>query len=195
MALSIRTYKKGECITFKSTKGNHGGLSNMAPNYPLYIGGTKILTAEVLYQCLRFPDHPNIQEELIKFASPISAKMYGRNFINLTRGDWKQYRFAIMRFCLELKLHQNYNTFSELLLATKNLPIVEFTDKDKVWGAILEGEYYIGTNALGRLLMELREKISNNTFKLNVPNIPKLLFLGSEINLTSVTYFSNDSKI
>jgi len=191
MALSIRKYKKGECVTFKSTKGNHGGLSNMAPNFTLYVNDTKILTAEALYQCLRFPNHPNIQEELIKFTSPISAKRFGRTFINLTRTDWNQHRFSIMKFCLEVKLYQNYQTFSALLLQTKDLPIVEFTDKDKVWGATLEGDYYTGTNALGRLLMELREKVKNDNFKITVPPIPEFFFLGNEITLTSLSKDSN----
>ena len=186
MALSIRTYKKGECITFKSTKGNYGALSNMAPNYPLSINGVIILNAEALYQCMRFPDYPDIQREIIKFGSPISAKKYGRTVIQNTRKDWNQYRFSIMKLCLEIKLYQNYATFSQILLETNDLPIVEYTDKDKVWGAILEGEYYIGTNALGRLLMELREKVKTNSFKVHIPNVPNLKFLGENINFSSI---------
>ncbi len=186
MALSIRTYKKGECITFKSTKGNYGALSNMAPNYPLSINGVIVLNAEALYQCMRFPDYPEIQREILKFGSPISAKKYGRSVIENTRKDWNKYRFSIMRLCLEIKLYQNYTTFSQMLLDTNDLPIVEYTDKDKVWGAILEGEYYIGTNALGRLLMELREKVKSKSFGVNIPNVPNLKFLGKNISLSSI---------
>lgn len=181
MALSIRKYEKGKCITFKSTKAHHGALSNMAPNYPIYIDGTILRTTEALYQALRFPNNPEIQKEIIQYASPISAKKYGRTHLNKTRPDWNNIRFKVMKFCIEIKLYQNYDTFSQMLLATKDLPIVEFTDKDKVWGAILEGDYYIGTNALGRLLMELREKVKSENFELTIPEIENFRFLNKII--------------
>ncbi len=50
-----------------------------------------------------------------------------------------------------------------MLLATKDLPIVEWSRKDEFWGAKLyEEKYFIGINALGRLLMELREDVKSN---------------------------------
>lgn len=191
MALSIRKYKKKECITFKSTKGHYGSLSNMAPKFPIYINGTRLRTTEALYQALRFPDYPEIQKEIIQYASPISAKKYGRTHLEKTRTDWNKYRFQIMKFCIEIKLYQNYDLFSQILLATKDMPIVEYTDKDKVWGATPEGDYYVGTNALGRLLMELREKVKTDTFKFKVPSIDKLVFLNQQIVKNSVANNSN----
>lgn len=186
MALSIRKYKKDECITFKSTKGHYGSLSNMAPNYPIHINGTILRTTEALYQALRFPNYPEIQKEIIQYASPISAKKFGRRHLNKTRSDWNKIRFKVMKFCIELKLHQNYEIFSKMLLATKDLPIVEYTDKDKIWGATLEEEYYVGTNALGRLLMELREKVKNDNFELIIPEIENFRFLNQIIDKNSV---------
>jgi len=186
MALSIRKYEKNKCITFKSTKAHHGALSNMASKYPIYINGTILRTTEALYQALRFPNHPEIQKEIIQYASPISAKKYGRTHINKTRRDWNNIRFKVMKFCIEIKLHQNYDKFSQMLLATKDLPIVEYTDKDKVWGATLEGDYYVGTNALGRLLMELREKVKSDNFELNIPDIENFRFLNKNINKNSL---------
>lgn len=186
MALSIRKYKKNECITFKSTKGHYGALSNMAPKFPIIINGTRLRTTEALYQALRFPNYPEIQKEIIQYVSPISAKKFGRTHIEKTRKDWNKYRFQIMKFCIEIKLYQNYETFSQILLATKNMPIVEYTDKDKVWGATPEGDYYVGTNALGRLLMELREKVKSNTFEFSIPDIEELKFLNQQIGKNSV---------
>lgn len=191
MALSIRKYKKNECITFKSTKGRYGSLSNMAPGYPLFIGGIEIKTSEGLYQALRFPDYPEIQKKIIDFSSPISAKKYSREHLDKTRIDWNKHRFKIMKFCLEIKLKQNWNSFSKALLDTRNLPIVEHTDKDKVWGATDEGEFYSGTNALGRLLMELREKVRTNTFELTIPQINGLVFLDKEITIEQVNSAPN----
>lgn len=191
MALSIRKYKKTECITFKSTKGRYGALSNMAPDFPIYINGNSIRTAEALYQALRFPENPEIQEQIINFPSPIAAKKFGRTQINKSRKDWNIHRFKIMKFCIEIKLLQNKDLFTEVLLSTKDLPIVEYTEKDKVWGAITEGDFYVGTNALGRLLMELREKLKNNTFELIIPKIENLKFLGKEITFEQINSSSN----
>ncbi len=181
MTLSIRTYQKYSCITFKSTKGKNGALSNMAPGFPITIDGTLIRTSEALYQALRFPNNPEIQKEIIRYSSPISAKKYGRTRLELSRPDWNSNRFKIMKFCIELKLYQNMEKFSKALLDTKHLDIVEFTDKDKVWGAVDEGNNYVGTNALGRLLMELREKLKENRFSILIPEINDLKFLGKSI--------------
>lgn len=182
----MREYKKNECITFKSTKGKNGALSNMAPGFPIVIDGQIIRTAEALYQSLRFPYHPEIQREIINYPSPISAKKFGRKHIDKSRPDWNTYRFKIMKFCIELKLFQNMDKFSKALLETNNLPIVEYTDKDKVWGATDEGDYYVGTNALGRLLMELRENLKSGTFKLTIPEIDDLIFLGKPITISKI---------
>ena len=191
MALSIRQYKKKECITFKRTKGKFGALSNMAPGFPLHIDSIIIKNSEALYQALRFPDFPEIQSKIISFPSPISAKKFGREHIDKSRSDWNQNRFKIMKFCLELKLYQNLDTFSKILLQTKELPIVEFTEIDKVWGATDEGEFYSGTNALGRLLMELRENLKNNTFNLTIPEIDDFRLLGKEITMETINSAPN----
>lgn len=191
MALSIRQYKKNDCITFKSTKGKFGALSNMAPGFPLHIDGVYIKNNEALYQSLRFPDYPEIQSKIISFPSPISAKKFGREHIDKTRSDWNQNRFKIMKFCLEIKLHQNRDNFSKILLQTKELPIVEYTENDKVWGATDEGEFYSGTNALGRLLMELRDNLKSNTFSLTIPELNDLRLLKKEITMESINSAPN----
>lgn len=191
MSLSIRRYKKNECITFKSTKGKYGGLSNMAPGFPLHIDGVIIKNSEALYQALRFPNSPEIQAKILSFPSPISAKKFGREHIEKSRTDWNQNRFKIMKFCLELKLYQNMDTFSKILLQTNELPIVEFTDIDKVWGATEEGEFYSGTNALGRLLMELRENLRKNTFSLTIPDINDLRLLDKQITIETINSAPN----
>ena len=191
MALSIRNYKKNECITFKSTKGKFGALSNMAPGFPIQIGDITIRNSEVLYQALRFPEFPDIQSKILSFPSPISAKKYGREHIEKSRADWNQNRFRIMKFCIEIKLHQNLDTFSSVLLQTKKLPIVEYTDIDKVWGATDEGDMYSGTNALGRLLMELRENVRNNTFKVEIPDIKDLKIMNRQITMEAINSAPN----
>ena len=66
-----------------------------------------------------------------------------------------------MRWCLGVTLAQNYDTFGAVLENTENKDIVEESAKDSFWGAkkdVENSNILVGTNALGRLLMELRER-------------------------------------
>ena len=166
----------------------------MASGFPITINGTVVKTSEALYQSLRFPNYPEIQKRIISDSSPISAKRYGRTQIYKTRKDWNFIRFKIMKFCIEVKMFQNYSAFSKTLLSTNDIPIVEYTDKDKVWGAVLDGKYYTGTNALGRLLMGLREQVKEKKFELTIPQIQGITFLGEDIRLEHLQSFIEPSK-
>lgn len=160
---NIRRYEKNECIFFRKTKEDWGGLSNMAGGYKLNVDGVDILTSEALYQACRFPHLPEVQKLILEQRSPMTAKMVGKPHRANTRADWLQVRIKIMKWCIRIKLLNNIKKFGDLLLATKDLPIVEWSRKDEFWGAKLyEEKYFVGTNALGRLLMELREEVKAN---------------------------------
>lgn len=179
----MRTYKKGACVTFRSTKESYGALSNMAPGFPVKINDIVVKNVEALYQSLKFPNHPEIQEKILNTNSPIISKDISRKHSDYERKDWFAVRFKVMKFCIELKLSQNVDSFSSVLLATKDLPIVEYTTDDKVWGAVDKGEYYEGVNALGRLLMGLREKFKNDpkNYTIEVPQVVNLNFLNNNL--------------
>lgn len=178
-------YSKAEVITFGKTTNSFGGLSNMAAGYPLFVNETIIANSEVLYQACKFPLFPDIQQELIAILNPIKAKEFSRKHNNYTRQDWEQIKFEVMRWCLKVKLLQNFEKFSALLSSTGVKPIVEYSEKDMVWGARPVGvNQLIGTNALGRLLMEIREDyiINNNPLpSVQPPNIPAFLLFGFPI--------------
>jgi len=156
--MDIREYLTSDVISFRSTKEEFGGLSNMASGYSLNVNGVIIPSSEHLYQACRFPLFPLIQEEIIRQNSPMTAKMLSKKYLKYTRQDWNDVRFKIMRWCLEVKLSQNWEKFSQVLLKTENKSIVEISSKDKIWAAVRNGDKLIGTNALGRLLMDLRER-------------------------------------
>ncbi len=158
-----RKYKRSEVVIFRKTNEEFGGLSNMAPGFPIEIDGIHIRTSEALYQACRFPHSEKIQKIIIEQKSPMTAKMKSKPFRRETRGDWMNVRINIMRWCLRVKLACNWDKFKQLLMATENKPIVEESRRDKFWGAIPNGdEILIGQNILGRLLMELREELKNN---------------------------------
>lgn len=156
----LRTYDRDHAVVFLKTKEAFGGLSNMASGFPLRVNGIRILTSEALYQACRFPHMPDIQRLIIAQSSPMTAKMKGKPYRSQSRPDWDAQRVRIMRWCLRVKLLQNYDQFSRLLLSTGDMPIVEHSRKDNFWGAIPDySTLLIGENVLGRLLMELREEI------------------------------------
>ena len=156
----IRTYNRSESAVFLKTRERYGGLSNMAGGFPLVVNHVKIRSSEALYQACRFPHLSDLQRVIIAQKSPMTAKMKGKPHRSNSRPDWDAVRIKIMRWCLQVKLAQNWDSFSALLLETGDMPIVEHSRRDDFWGAKpVDGETLIGTNALGRLLMELRERV------------------------------------
>lgn len=178
-----RAYKKNDVIHFSKTKEAYGGLSNMAAGNHITIQGVKFLTSEALYQAMRFPDHPEVQKVIIEAKSPMTAKMICKEHIHLTRADWDAVKIVIMRWCLGVKLIQNWDKFGALLLSTQDKSIVELSYKDSFWGAKPSGTKLVGTNALGRLLMELRGELDEYVGKkeLSPPPVDNFRLFGEEI--------------
>jgi len=136
----------------------------MASGYILVINGVTILTSEALYQACRFPHMPEVQKEIIEQLSPMAAKMKSKPYRDQSRPDWEAVRAKIMRWCLRVKLAQNFDKFSALLLSTDENPIVEETHRSDFWGAKPDKanpDTLVGVNALGLLLMELRKNLWN----------------------------------
>lgn len=204
-----KLYFRESSIVFKKTKESYGTLSNMAPGFPITINEVRILTSEALYQACRFPHLPQVQKEIIRQNSPMTAKMKSKPHRNQSRPDWDESRIKIMRWCLRVKLYQNWLRFSEELKKTRELPIVEESHKDAFWGAIPnDDDTLFGTNALGRLLMELREEakqIDNGVILINPPKIENFLLYDEpiqtlkcflEINSSNkITEESNDQEV
>ena len=158
----MRTYDRTSSVVFLKTKESFGGLSNMASGFPLLVNGIRIRTSEALYQACRFPHRPDVQHRIIDERSPMTAKMRSKPYRHDSRRDWDEVRVNVMRWCLRVKLAQNWNVFSKLLLNTGERSIVEHSRKDNFWGAKPADERtLVGMNVLGRLLMELREAIKS----------------------------------
>ena len=185
MKITERIYLKNEVVIFKSTKAKFGGLSNMAPGYSIRVNDIIIPTAEALYQACRYPLFPAIQHEIIEQNSPMTAKMISRKYLKNTRQDWEDVKYSIMYWTLKVKLSQNFNKFSKVLKETDKKPIVELSNKDKDWAAVeVEKNQLKGKNALGRLLMQLREEYvfgDNSTECVQPVDVFGFLLYGSPI--------------
>lgn len=160
--LQYDTYDAVHAVRFRKTnEPPYGGLSNMAAGFSFQIAGIPIRTAEALYQACRFPHQPATQRFLIGLASPKAVKIEVGPRKSMTRPDWATARFDIMRWVLRVKLCQNWDKFSKLLLRTGTSAIVEESYKDTVWTARLSpsGKRLHGRNVLGKLLVELRSEL------------------------------------
>lgn len=156
----MRNWNRDTSIVFRKTREEWGWLSNMAAGFPIEIAGTVWSTSEALYQALRFPDHPEVQELILNEKSPMAAKMKSKpHRADSSRADWDDVRVEVMYWCLQAKLVANPNTFGDQLTSTKKLDIVEDSSKDRFWGAVAEDdERLAGRNVLGSLLMKLRRE-------------------------------------
>ena len=169
-----RTYFSDDSCVFRKTKELFGGLSNMASGFPLTVNGIRFFSSEALYQACRFPHLPQVQSKIISERSPMSAKMVGKPFRNDSRLDWDVVRIDIMYWCLRVKLAQNFISFGQLIESTHDKPIVEDSSKDAFWGTIRDKEDYKmmkGVNALGRLLMKLRQEY-NSPYRYSLLFVP-----------------------
>ena len=162
--LQVHDYDENAICMFYKVKEQWGSLSNMANQFGVMVNGVACRNTEALYQAMRFPNQPDMQREIIEqrsgFASKLISKKYRREH---TRSDWDEVNVEMMRYVLSLKLAQNFDGFSQLLIETGNLQIVEKSAKDAFWGAkqVNDSSILQGANVLGKLLMELREALLN----------------------------------
>src|SRR5437879_3146621 len=88
-----------DCAVFLKVNEAFGGLSNMAGGYPLCVNGHRVWTSEALYQACRFPDHPDIQREILEPRSAMAAKMKAKKDgrrDRFTRPDWNALSLDLM---------------------------------------------------------------------------------------------------
>ncbi len=198
-AAELRTYSSKESVVFRIAASKFGGLSNMSSGFPLYINGAQVWSSEALYQACKYPLSPEIQRLIIAEKSPMTAKMKAKHYLVESRADWERIRIRVMRWCLRVKLAQNWNRFGALLLSTRQRPIVEESTRDEFWAAkpTKPGEL-VGVNALGRLLMELREELNGpERERLRIVRPPKLrdfCFLGVPVQVIKSVDWSAPSE-
>lgn len=198
-----RIYKVTDSIVFRKTTAPFGGLSNMASGFSLYVNEVIVPSSEHLYQAMRYPTNPDIQFEIISQDNAMKAKMVSNKYKDhYSRPDWDKIQIRVMRWALEIKLSQNWNKFSQILKETQDKSIVEFANDNKIWGAKPNGDNeLIGVNALGRLLMELRQKHvyrGERILCVNPPNIAAFLLYNQPIDIIcdeDIIDFKNESLL
>jgi len=156
-----RRWSSAESVVFRKTREQWGGLSNMAAGYPITLGTIEFKTSEALYQAMRFPSRPDVQQLIAEQASPMAAKMKSKPFRDEhSHPTWDDIRPRVMFWCLHLKLAQNWLEFGSLLRSTGAREIVEESHHDRYWGAVRTVDSLAGSNVLGCLLVMLRDRFA-----------------------------------
>ncbi len=123
---------------------------------PITIDGVTYPTNEHYFQSQKFSDK-NIINEILSNNSPRNALDTARKYSSQVRKDWHTgVKDAVMKKALVAKFTQ-YPNLRKKLMDTGNKNLVEHTTNDNYWGDNGDGT---GTNRLGKLLMEVRNEIS-----------------------------------
>lgn len=143
-----------EDIYFYSTKPEYREFSNFFPA-SFTLDDKEWPTVEHYFQAVKFAGNAEYQEKIRKAATPAAAKKLGASRNVPIRPDWDTYRLEAMRKAIEAKFSQN-EELKDKLLATGTRNLVEASPTDTFWGI---GKSKKGQNMLGKLLMELRDKL------------------------------------
>ncbi len=152
-------YSVDDCIPFDKAKEQWGILGNFAP-VPLEVNGVRFVNSEQLFQMMKFTDPDTIMSIFRSRGMNIKYSAKTGETLGLRRPDWGQIIVDCMKFCLQTKYDQS-EEFRKTLQETTGFIIVEDqTNRPRKtpdsWGVKPDGDKYVGSNLLGRLLMELR---------------------------------------
>lgn len=156
----MKRYEISKCCVFNKVQEQWGKFSNMGNAHGVVVNGVRIKNTEALYQACRFPDYPDIQKEILETKSGMAAKMCSKKYRKThTRADWREVRLDVMRYCVELKLYQNWGHLKPLLIETGDRPIVELSHKDQYWGTTVvqnDNKFVEGENVLGEIWNDIK---------------------------------------
>ena len=154
-----KDYPIDKCAPIRTNVEEWGILGNLYST-PLVVKGIEFASSEQLFQMMKFTDEETIQT--LYGVRGMQPKMRAKKYENegFRRPDWGQIIVDCMKFCLQTKYEQ-CEDFRTTLHNTNGLIIVEDETKRRkipdTWGVVREGDKFVGSNLLGRLLMELRD--------------------------------------
>lgn len=153
-------YPADECIPFGKVEEPWGILGNFAP-VPLVVNGVEFVNSEQLFQMMKFTDPETLRAIYKSRGMNVKYSAKTGEKLGLRRPDWGQIIVDCMKFCLQTKYDQS-EQLRQALKETAGKTIVEdqtrFRKKTAdTWGAKLINGKFVGSNLLGRLLMELRD--------------------------------------
>jgi N-glycosidase YbiA len=140
-------------IHFYSTSGEYGCFSNFS-RHSVRLKGKVWPTSEHYFQAQKFAGTAH-EGEILRAKSPTVAARMGRSRQRPLRPDWESVKDSVMREAVYAKFSQ-HDDLKTILLGTGDAVLVEHTERDSYWGDGGDGS---GRNMLGRILMEVRDRL------------------------------------
>lgn len=142
-------------IEFYKVNDAYGCFSNFS-KHGFELESKYWMTSEHYFQAKKF-EGTEYEEMIRLLENPMRAAEFGRNRTLPLRKDWEFIKDDIMRTAVFEKFSQN-ESVKDVLLGTETEEIVEKTTTDYYWGCGKNGD---GKNMLGKILMEVRDKLKN----------------------------------
>jgi predicted NAD-dependent protein-ADP-ribosyltransferase YbiA (DUF1768 family) len=162
--------ENNKSISFTKVSLPFGWLGNMSP-FPILYQGKEWRNTEALFQALRFDDD-SLKELVRAEKSPMGAKLKAKGMSDkMVIKQLSEEDVENMRLCINLKIEQHPHLQKELI-ETGDLPIYEDVTKrgnkgsNLFWGAMLIEEKWVGQNMLGKIWMEVRNKLRLEDYEL-----------------------------
>jgi len=141
-------------IYFSTRHETHYAFTNIS-THPIRYQGNLYLTAEHLYQALKFLQHqPAIADLVMNSNNP---KQVAERFSDSIRHDWPQAHLFMLEQVLTLKFSQ-YPGLKMELMATGDAQLVQL-GTDQYWSQQENGS---GRNEFGNILMRVRSTLRQN---------------------------------
>ncbi|MDB5105338.1 MAG: hypothetical protein JWP91_3027 [Fibrobacteres bacterium] len=148
-------------LYFYSVREAFGCFSNFSP-HGFELKGKFWPTSEHYFQAMKF-EGAEPEEKIRNAPSPKEAANLGRNRAFTLRPDWELVKDSIMREAV-LEKFRTHTDIRTILLDTGDQEIIEKADHDSYWGCGKDGA---GLNMLGKILMEIRNRLRMETLNSN----------------------------
>ena len=150
-------------MIFKTTPRNDVYVSRKDVNNPLstyskfdfHLDDVDWPSAEHYYQAMKFEDNA-IREEIRQVPHPMDTAKLAKQYKKQIRKDWDKIKETVMKRGTYIKC-RTHKEVASALLKTADKKIVENSQYDYYWGCGRDGH---GENTYGKILMEIRDKLS-----------------------------------
>jgi N-glycosidase YbiA len=149
-------------IYFYKINNPYGCFSNFSP-HAIDLDGENWATVEHYYQAQKFvgTKFEDLIVQIQTAPTPEIATQIGRNPAHQPHCDWEHRKRDVMYRAVWQKF-RTHLSIQQILIETGNAEIIEDSPVDYFWGCGIEGN---GTNHLGRILMEVRDRLKVDTTK------------------------------